>query len=180
MDQNLIFTIAGFAALLLIVLVFLFSRRKKKKKRLQSSQKQVAVQEVTASKYNGRKADEEELEGAAKLDLVNFEDGLNALVLRFEIKGGTIKLDDIEPYDNDWGFVHNFSEIVGQKRHRGQQLRLFFNRKKRKRTDKPEAFYINIVYRDQSGVQWLQPLRYHSSKGVKVKDVQILGESAPE
>jgi hypothetical protein len=129
-----------------------------------------------ASKYNGVEASDDELESAPLLELVNFEDGVNTLVIRFEVKGSAIKLDDIEPYDNDWGYVHNYNELIGQKRQSGQQLRLFFNRRKRKTADTKEAFNINIIYRGDNGVQWLQPLRYSSSKGVKTKKLQILGE----
>jgi len=175
MDHNLIYIIAGVVALLVIIIILLVRRKKKRK-----PGKKQAPQQIAASKYNGREADEDELESAARLELINFVDGVNTLALRFEIKGGTIKLDDVEPYDNDWGFVHNYNEIIGQKRHSGQQLRLFFNRRKRKKANVFEAFTINIVYRDTNGIQWLQPLKYNSKKGLKAKEVLILGENGKE
>ena len=127
------------------------------------------------SKYNGREASEEELDSVAKLTLVNYEDGLNTLVLRIKVKGGSIKLDDIEPYDNEWGFVHNYSEIIGKKRHADQSLRLFFNRREKRSKGDPEKFDINIIYKDDMGTQWLQPFGYNSQKGVKVKTTKIIG-----
>ena len=176
MDQNMIYMIAGAGALLLILIVIiLFLRKRKNKKPVKIKVKKGIKKQKFVSKYNGREATDEELDGVAKLVLVNYEDGLNALVLRFEAKGGTIKLDDVEPYDNDWGIVHNYNEIIGQKRHADQPLRLFFNRRERKSISYPDKFDINIIYRDESGVQWMLPLFYNSAKGVKVKPAMVLG-----
>lgn len=174
MDKNMLYMIAGASALVLILIVlFIFLRKRKNKK--PGRQKKVVKKQKFVSKYNGRKATEEELGGTAKLVLIKYNDGLNALVLRFEARGGTVKIDDIEPYDNHWGFVHNYSEIIGQKRHANQPLRLFFNRREKRSVNNPDKFDINIVYRDDSGAQWLQPLVYNSDKGVKVKPVMVLG-----
>ena len=177
MDENLIYIIAGAAALLVIIIIVFLIYRKKKGK---PGKDQAPLQQMVGSKYNGREASDEELDSVARIELINFVDGVNTLALRFEIKGGTIKLDDVEPYDNDWGFVHNYNEIIGQKRQSGQQLRLFFNRRKRKNVDAIEAFTVNIVYRDTNGIQWLQPLKYNSKKGLRAKEVLILGADAKE
>jgi hypothetical protein len=172
MDQIMIYIIAGVAAFLLMVVVLMMMRKKKVKTVVPTAEKQ-----LEGSKYNGKEASDEELESSPSIELTNYEDGVNALVLRFDVKGATLKIDDIEPYDNDWGYVHNYNEIVGQKRHEGQQLRLFFNRRKRKTTDTKDAFVINIIYRGDNGVQWLQPIKYNSNKGVKLKKLQVLGQS---
>lgn len=172
MDQELIFTIAGAFVLLVIILVFLLTKRKKKRKK-----KQAVTQPTIASKYNSRAASEEELESASRLKLISFKDGVNALFFRFEVNGTNIKLDDIEPYDNDWGFVHNYSEIIGKNHQNKHQFRIFFNRRKRKKANVKEAFDINFIYRDHAGAQWLQGFRYNSQKGVKAKDVQVLEEN---
>ena len=174
MDQNMIYMIAGGSALLLILIVLIVFLRKRKNKKPVKVKKVVKKQKFV-SKYNGREATEEELDGIAKLVMVNYEDGLNALVLRFEARGGTVKIDDIEPYDNEWGFVHNYNEIVGQKRHANQPLRLFFNRREKRSLSNPDQFDINIIYRDESGAQWMLPLFYNSAKGVKVKPALVLG-----
>jgi len=166
--------IAGGSALLLILIVLIVFLRKRKNKKPVKVKKVVKKQKFV-SKYNGREATEEELDGIAKLVMVNYEDGLNALVLRFEARGGTVKIDDIEPYDNEWGFVHNYNEIVGQKRHANQPLRLFFNRREKRSLSNPDQFDINIIYRDESGAQWMLPLFYNSAKGVKVKPALVLG-----
>lgn len=174
MDQNMIYMISGAAGLLLIVIVVILFLRKRKSRKPGKAKKVIKKQDFV-SKYNGREANEEELDGVAKLVLVNYEDGLNTLVLRFIVRGGTIKLDDIEPYDNDWGFVHNYSEIIGKKRRADQPLRLFFNRREKRSIGDPEKFDINIIYRDESGTQWLKPFRYNSEKGVKAKASKIIG-----
>ena len=174
MDQNMIYMIAGGSALLLILIVLIVFLRKRKNKKPVKAKKAVKRQKFV-SKYNGREATEEEMDGIAKLVMVNYEDGLNALVLRFEAREGTVKIDDIEPYDNDWGFVHNYNEIIGQKRHANQPLRLFFNRKEKRSLSNPDKFDINIIYRDESGAQWMLPLFYNSAKGVKVKPAMVLG-----
>lgn len=173
MDQNMIYMIAGAVVLLLVLIFLMLYLRKRNNKKPGKIRKKVKKQNFV-SKYNGREATEKELDGVAKLELVNYKDGLNALVLRFEAKGGTVKIDDIEPYDNEWGFVHNYNEIIGQKRHANQPLRLFFNRREKKSLSYPDNFEINIVYRDDSGVKWLQPLRYNSGKGVKVKPTIVI------
>jgi hypothetical protein len=169
------YIISGAAVLLLIIIVLLIVRKKKKGKKVKTKVDD-SVKQNASSKYNGIEATDEELESAPQLELVNYVDGVNALVLRFEVKGSTIKLDDIEPYENDWGYVHNYSELIGQNRQSGQKLRLFFNRRKRKTADTKEAFDINIIYRDVEGGQWLQPLRYNSIKGVKMKKLEVLGK----
>ena len=174
MDRDMIYMIAGAGVLLLILIVlFLFLRKRKNKK--PAKVKKVGIKQKFVSKYNGREATDEEMDGVAKLVLVNYEDGLNALVLRFEARGGTVKIDDIEPYDNDWGFVHNYNEIIGQNRHADQALRLFFNRREKRSLSNPDKFDINIIYRDESGAQWILPLLYNSAKGVKVKPAMVLG-----
>ena len=174
MDQNMIYMIAGAGAVLLILIFLILFLRKRKNKKPGNKKKKIKMQKFI-SKYNGREATEEELDGVAKLALINYKDGLNALVLRFEARGGTIKIDDIEPYDNHWGFVHNYNEIIGQRRHENQPLRIFFNRREKRSLSNPDKFDINIIYRDESGAQWLLPLFYNSAKGVKVKPAMILG-----
>lgn len=174
MDQNTIYMIAGAGAVLLILIILVLYLRKRKNKK-PTKNKKVVKKVKFVSKYNGREATEEELDGVAKLVLVNYEDGLNALVLRLEARGGTVKLDDVEPYDNYWGYVHNYNEIIGQKRHDKQPLRLFFNRREKKSINNPDKFDINIIYRDDSGTQWVLPLLYDSAKGIKVKPALVLG-----
>ena len=175
MDQNMIYLIAGAGAVLLIlILLILFLRKRKSKK--PAKKKKVVKKVKFVSKYSGRAATEEELDGVAKLVLVNYEDGLNALVLRLKASGGTVKIDDIEPYDNEWGFVHNYNEIIGQKRHENQHLRIFLNRREKKSANILDEFDINLIYRDDSGAQWLLPLFYNSDKGIKVKPAMALGK----
>ena len=179
MDQNMMYIAGGAAALVVLIIVILVIRKKKKGGE-SSSDNQNTGKEDAITKYNTREASDEELESAPKLELQNFDDGVNTLTFRFEIKGGTLKLDDVNPYDNDWGFIHNYGEVVGQTRHSGQKMRLFFNRRKRKSKDNVERFRINIIYRDDNGTQWLQPLFYSSSKGIKVKDLMIVDDSSSE
>ena len=173
MDQNVMYMIAG-AGVVLLILIFLILYLRKRKNKMPGNKRKNIKKQKFVSKYNGREATEEELDGVAKLALVNYEDGLNALVLRFEARGGTIKIDDIEPYDNHWGFIHNYNEIIGQTRHAKQPLRIFFNRREKKSLNNPDTFDINIVYRDDSGAQCILPLIYNSAKGVTVKPAMVL------
>lgn len=173
LNNQTLLIIAGVVLLVIVALIFLI-RRKKKNGSKASSKKSVEVQEVVGKKYKGNEPTEEQLEAAPRLVLEKFDDGPRSLSFRFKIKGGKIKLDEIDPYDNKWISVLNYNELVGQVRSHGDILHIFMNRKERFRNSHPEKAIINIVYRQDGGKQWIQQLKYNSASGIELGALKVL------
>jgi len=174
LNNQTLLIIAGVVLLLIVVVIFLV-RKKKKKGGTSSKKKNKVVQEdVVGKKYKGEDPTEDQLEHAPRLILEKFDDAPRSLSFRFKVKGGKIKLDEIDPYDNQWISVLHYDELVGQVRSDGDLLHVFMNRKNRFRPSHPEKAVVNVVYRQDGGKQWVQQLKYSSDKGIKLGALKVL------
>ena len=171
LDMQTLIIIGGSVLLFLVVLILLLRRRKKNGGTKSPKEKSVKVE---GKKYLGTDPRAEELEEAPKLELEKFDDGSKTLSFRFKIEGGRIKMDEIDPYDNAWGRVVNYNELVGQTRSSGELLHVYMERKDRKRASRPENVLISIVYREENGKQWLQQIKYSSEGGAKMGALKTL------
>ena len=122
----------------------------------------------------GEDPTEDELEHAPKLIVEKFDNSPSALSFRFKVSGGKIKIDEIDPYDNQWISILNYNELVGQVRSSGDILHVFMKRKNRFRPSHTEKARINIVYRQDGGKQWVQQIKYNSDKGIKMGGLKVL------
>ncbi len=175
LDTNTLMIIGGAVVLLILLLVFLRLRKiKKRKNGEQGSAKDQIVEKIEGKKYQTNEPTVEESEGAPKLILEKFDDGQLSLSFRFKVRGGKIKLDEIDPYDNPWIKVLNYNDLVGQTRSDGQILHVYFDRKIRKRPSRKEKAVISIVYREHSGKQWIQQIKYNSNSGAKLASLKTL------
>jgi len=176
MDQKMIFIIAG-GVLILLLLIFFLVRKAKKGKKTEPPEAPVEKKKVT--KYNTIEPSEEEFENAPKLNLIFSKDGKRSLIMRFEISGGKLKLDEINPYDIDLGNIHNYGELIGKSRQSKQFLRIFFNWRSGRNNLKPDSLVFNFVYRDKDENQWLQPILYTPEK-VETKQLMKIALNQPE
>lgn len=173
LNNQTVLIIAGVVLLLIVVVIFLV-RKKKKKGGVSSKKKNKEAQDVVGKKYKGEDPSEELLEHAPRLVLEKFDDSPKSLSLRFKVKGGKIKLDEIDPYDNKWISILHYEELVGQVRSNGDLLHVFMNRKERFKPSHPEKAIINIVYRQDGGKQWIQQLKYDSRTGIDLGALKVL------
>ena len=173
LDTNMLMMIGGAAAVLLLLVVVIIILRKRKKKG-GKSEVHASTEKIVGKKYQTNEPSVEEVEGAPRLILEKFVDGQGSLSFRFRVKGGKIKLDEIDPYDNPWIKVLNYNDLIGQTRSNDQILRVYFDRKNRKRPSRVESAVISIVFREYSGKQWIQQIKYNSESGAKLAALKTL------
>jgi len=174
LDTNTLMMIGGAVAVLLILVVVIIILRKRKKKGGGNVAAESVTEKIVGKKYQTNEPSVEEMEGASRLELEKFDDGQGSLSFRFKVKGGKIKLDEIDPYDNPWIKVLNYNDLIGQTRSNGQILHVYFDRKNRKRASKVENAVISIVYREYSGKQWIQQIKYNSESGARMTALKTL------
>jgi len=171
LNMQTLIIIGASILLVLVVLIVLVRRRKKNGPAKKGKEKSIKIE---GKKYQGNEPSVEEMEGAPKLLLEKFDDGAKSLSFRFKIKGGKIKLDEIDPYDNPWIKILNYNDLVGQVRSDGDLLHVYMERKDRKRASVNENVTISIVYREYKGKQWIQQLKYSSQEGAKMTALKTL------